>query len=455
MPGPISPRVETSSVEHPQTEAAPSGSAPPPPPGKDGVTKYDPSELTALLSTDVSRFDFFVTGKEAKAALAKLEQLEPAEFYAAMQALSKGGQLETLLDKLSWADQCRFLALAADKGSIERTPAEPGKGPLDPPGQPALFHMSREFPRCLNDLIHEHSKAQFAEYTREYTAYSARYEEAVGKCTSLRDIQKLGPPAPIDVAREHVAIGDPLEDAYAVDFGKQRAPTPTHAYLAVADRMSELTGEKRDGAAWFEVKLEFAYGPAVAEVGGRLGPHEQKLEKKAGVAVGGVLAPGLVGEAREMSDGSSTGTVVLGPVEASTTIKDGKAEKVAVGGGGAKVTLERGGAQLDLDLAKSGPAKGGVWAAGNRKQAEVRAGLHGSVKVGDAAAKAQVGAGARVLREETVRRALSNSHDVFKVPPELEAGTKWSALPPARREALEKFGWTPDDWATALAGGAS
>ena len=77
------------------------------------------------------------------------------------------------------------------------------------------------------------------------------------------------------------------------------------------------------------------------------------------------------------------------------------------------------------------------------------------LEAGDVEVEGRIGVGVRGLREETVRRALSSSNDVFAPPKELEAHTAWQALPHQRRDELTKFGWTETDWKTALAGGAS
>lgn len=458
MPGPISARTEGPSVEpqHDLPTPTPASGPAHAAPARNDVSAYDATELRTLLSTDASRFDFFVTEKEAKTALSKLENLAPADFYAAMQSLAKGGQLETLLDKLSWEDQCRFLSMAADKGSLERTPATAGKGKLHPPGQPELFHMSREFPRCLNDLIHEHSKAQYAEFKRDYDAYTQRYQDALGKCGSLLEIQQLGRPAQAGVTREHVAIGDPLENAYAQDWGRFSDASPMRAYEAVANRMSELTGEKRDGTAWFEFKLERSVPLLTTELTGRLGPHEHEVKEKVGVVAGGELRGATV-KVKTFSDKTDSVSVSGKGVEVSvTTSREEGYKKSSLKAGPVKVAHEKDGGGVELTPFKveagDNSAELGSWAAGNRKDAEIRGGVRGGMKVADVEVKGQVGVGVRVLREETVARALSSSHDVFKVPPELEARVPWRELDPARTKALEKFGWTEAHWATALGG---
>lgn len=458
-------RIASGTAENVQTDlpatddtSSPARARPAPyPTQKNGVSTFDASELQQLLSTDASSLDFFVTHQEATTALNKLEQLAPADFYKAMQSLGEGGQLATMLDKLEWEDQCRFLRVASEKGSVEARPEEKAKGPLNPPGQPKLYVMNRELPRCVNDLIHEHSKAQYGQFVRDYREYSARYEDAVSQCKSLREIQQLGRPASAYVAREYTAVGDRRSDAYDRDFSRLNNASELKPYLAVANRMSDLTGEVRDGAAWFEFKLETkSQDGVVHERNGRAGPNEPRTMTD---AVGVELEYGE-GEAKykELSDGSTEATAAIPLGEVSLTMKRGAFDEAALELGPVKLTQETGGTAL-VELTalrlKDDGLELGSWAAGGVITREIRGGVRGKLEAGDVEVEGRIGVGVRGLREETVRRALSSSNDVFAPPKELEAHTAWQALPHQRRDELTKFGWTETDWKTALAGGAS
>lgn len=459
-------RIASGTAENVQTDlpatddtSSPARARPAPyPTQKNGVSTFDASELQQLLSTDASSLDFFVTHQEATTALNKLEQLAPADFYKAMNSLGEGGQLATMLDKLDWGDQCRFLRMASEKGSVETRPEEKAKGPLNPPGQPTLYVMKRELPRCVNDLIHEHSKAQYGQFVRDYREYSARYEDAVSRCTSLREIQQLGRPASAYVAREYTAVGDRRSAAYDRDFSRFNNASELKPYLAVANRMSDLTGEVRDGAAWFEFKIEKQTPDGLStEDAGRFGAGQPAEEKRS--AAMKLKGPGFA--LKQSAEASTLSTKALG-VEGSVTTKEGTYAKSSLKAGPLKLINEKnGGAGVELTPLKYGQdgealkAELGSWAAGNTSAKDIRAGVRGKVEVDKAEVQLHVGFGVRGLREETVRRALSSSNDVFAPPKELEAHTAWQALPQQRRDELTKFGWTETDWKTALAGGAS
>ncbi len=443
----------------PTDEAPPAVGTRAPSATTNGVSTYDATELRRQLSTDVASLDFYVTQKEATSALNTLEQLPPADFYKAMKTLGSSGHLETMLDKLTWEDQCRFLKMAAAKGSVILEPERKQKGKLNPPGQPALYRMDRELPRCVNDLIHEHSKAQYGQFVRDYREYSARYEDAVSQCKSLRELQQLGRPASTYVAREYTAVGDRRSDAYDRDFSRFNNASELKPYLAVANRMSDLTGEVKDGAAWFEFKLETKSPDGlVREKNGRAGPNEPRTVTD---AVGVELDSGE-GKAKykELSDGSTEATAAIPMGEVSLTMKRGAFDEASLELGPVKLTQETGGSTLveltALRLKEEGLEVGlGSWAAGGVSTREIRGGARGKIEAGGAEVEGRIGFGVRGLREETVRRALSSSNDVFAPPKELEAHTAWQALPQQRRDELTKFGWTETDWKTALAGGVS
>ncbi|MEW5737975.1 MAG: hypothetical protein AB1938_03560 [Myxococcota bacterium] len=423
-------------------------------------------ELKTLLTTDLGRFDVVVTGDEAQRALNSLATLSPSDFRQVMAELQAEGLVDVMLEKLPWAQQCRFLEVAHEKGYLEREAGEAPRGPFEPPRAPDLYRMQATLPRCVNDLIHEHSKASVEAYKRDYDAYVERYAEGVSRCGSLAEVRALGRPLQPSTTWELRDFRDPRSDFYERDWAVGRCvASPLAAYAAVADRMAELSGERKDGSFWFEAKLEgqvagFAFDADVVTGD----PSRPALKGKVGMATpnltGDTYATGKIKSdgSREVAVGSKFGNV--GVSGSATFDEDMKLKKGSLNVGPVGVTTDGGTHQLNLSPLKVGAgqvkAEAGSYAAGNRAKGELKGGLQAKARLGPLMdGKAQIGFGIKGISEKTAARALSGESVFDTRLPELERGVAWAALPPARREALEKLGWSEAEWSSQLESGRS
>jgi hypothetical protein len=419
--------------------------------------------LEALLTTDVTRFDFIVTEGEARQALELLRGLAPDEFREALAALEAKGLCKVLVDHLSWDGKCELLQIAWRAGVIEREPGEQPTGVAAPPKHPDLYRQSVRLPRALNDLIHEHSQAAIIEYKRAYDEYITRYSEAVARCNSLREIRALGPPARPTDQWEYTDANDPHAARYHGDWGSSLYhSSPLAAYKAVSDRMQTLTGERRDGSAWFELKVEgqvagLAWGADVVTGDPRRGPVQLNLGAAVSTPTEDWSASGKV-----MTDGSRQVTVgksrvgAVGPVSASVTFDaDHRVKQAGVTMGIASVVASPGRAQLSLspvraDVGKAKAELGSV-ASLDARTAELRGAVAARAKVGSVlGGRLQVGFGLRGLSANGARRALGSEGVFERRWPELERGTPWAELPKARRATLEALGWDETEWNAEL-----
>lgn len=440
-------------------ETAGERGAAPLPGSAEPAARLDP-RLATLLTTDASRFDFFVTEGEAHQALEVLRGLSPADFHEAMSALQAAGLVDVLVDRLSWADQCQLLDVAARAGFVEREQGEKPTGPAEPPPHPDLYRESAKLPRALNDLIHEHSKASLAAYDVAYGAYLGRYNEAVGRCGSLQELRALGRPVAPTTTWELTDYRDPSARAYQEDWLHVSQSSPLAAYIAVADRMAELSGQRHDGAYWFEAKLESQISGVAVDVDvatGEPGRPAVKLN-------GGLAFPNLTGDtsvtAKAKADGTrevSAGTK-LGDVGLSATVAtdaDGNVKKLSGTVDLVTVSSGEGSAQLTIAPVKVGSgqtkAEAGSYAALDRTKAELRGGVSVKGRAGPLLeGKLQVGFGMKGLSMATARRALGGDSVFDRRLPELERGAAWAELPAARQQALAALGWDETQWASAL-----
>lgn len=477
MPTPIGSRFQAHTPDDVPAPSHPSSGAPPvrspqpargsaveastdrPPPPAAPSPRLDP-RIETLLTTGAGRLDILVTEGEARQALELLRGLSDADFREAIAVLQSKGLCGVLVDHLSWSDQCQFLELASRAGVVEQERGEQPSGVANPPKHPDLYRQSAQLPRALNDLIHEHSKASVAEYKQAYDAYLGRYNDAVARCHSLQEIRALGRPAEPTGTWELTDFRDPRASFYQSDWSlSQSQSSPLGAYVAVAERMESLAGQRHDGSFWFELKLESQISGVALDVDVATGDPSRDVAK----LTLGAAVPNLTGDTsvtakakldgtREVSVGTKAGDVGLSATV--TTDSSGKLKKAAATVGPVTVTGGEGTGQLGFVPVKFGAgevkAELGSVAALNREKAELKAGVTAKGKVGPLLeGKLQVTVGMRGLSPAAARRALDGDSVFDRRLPELERGAPWSALPEARRQALEALGWNEAEWRTA------
>lgn len=336
-----------------------------------------------------------VTDGHAKEALTALGTLAPRDFKLVMEKLGASGGLESLLSNLPAGGRSQFLSLAAAKGWVRGEAGKPNPTTkFDPPAGPTLYRMEPRLPACVNDAIFAESKSVVAKYRADFNAYLGRYEAAVKNTTSTAELAALGHPAQPSSDRLSIEPGLANEAQYRRDFGKQYA-SRDRAYDAVSRRVSELTHERHDGAAWLEVNVELLPkdGPAVA-----VKVDDQGVEVKKGVTMSGE-AGGVEGRVTCL-DGEVAIKGGAGPGELEVKVKNRKLTEVSGKVDGpvvVEVGLERDGkATFGLGgKAESGhqAAEVGVFTTVSPKDAELTAGISGEVKVNGHEAKVKVSVG--------------------------------------------------------------
>src|SRR5262245_55852261 len=159
-----------------------------------------------------------------------------------------------------------FLQKAVDSGYIkrERTPAAaPGK--FNPPTVPGLFRNDRQLPVEVREAIHQENLNNAHGYYKSYEQYIGRYSDAVLQAKSGEEIRAIGAPAErknlaepgVTKSKSEMDYSRFTEDWYGTLSG---FPTEARGYLAISDRMHDLTGARRAGSLWltaeFQVGLE-------------------------------------------------------------------------------------------------------------------------------------------------------------------------------------------------------
>ncbi len=414
-------------------------------------------DIKQLLSTDVNRLDFMVTEAEAKSALGALSRYSPNDFRAAVGELQRDGSLQTMIEKLPWADQIHFLEVANAKGYLEKEAGASVVGKCDPPRHPDLYREEAQLPRVVNDLIHEHSKAVVADYKTRYDAYVDRYSKAVNSCADLQQIRALGKPADPAPVWELSDHSDPGAKRYAADWNLSASESsPLHAYAAVSDRMQALQGERRDGSFWFEAKAEGQVMGLAFELDVKTGdPSRETVKVNGGLAAKVELGKGSLTR-REMLDGKSKSTVKAGSAfSASVTEKHGKVTGASVNvalpvGPAVNAAVDDGRTRLGISpvqfSANGGRGELGSYAALDAQKAELSGGLRTKLAIGSTSdLEARVGFGEKGLSAAAADAAWRDE-GIFSRPPELEAKAAWSQLPEGRRSALSMRGWTDAEW---------
>lgn len=465
------PPPPTTASEEQGNTVAPFSKTPSPaePPGAGGLSPAAQGAVDAartLLETRASKLDFFVTESEAKQALDGLSKLTPEDFAAAVGELSSRGHLATMVDKLSWEDQCRFLAVAKEKGMLKREQGDHPTGLADPPAHPDLYEHDAKLPREVNDLIHEHSKACVSQYKAEYDAYEERFVDLVKAAKTPAEIRALGRPDSGHIAWELTDFRDPANSRYDRDWDSRMACSPFKIYQAVSARMSELSGERNDGSVWFEGKLEGKLGALSGEVAVVLPPKPGASWITATGAVAGKRGPNGVetkvktdGTVEHKAKGEAKGVKIEGKVARD---RDGSIREVTADAGpvGGMYHKEKG-VGVRIAAVKAGDlAEVGAKTYVNPTTAELRGGTYAKAKTpsGFAEVKAEANMAEKGLTPRSSARALAHlsghREGVLDTPEELEQGKSWASLSPQRKEFLQGLRWSKEEWTARLPAGS-
>lgn len=491
----VSPGAKAGPTEpaHPtgpqRNHTAPYAGSPSPQPEattSEGLSKSVQGALTSarrLLESDVTRLDLMVTESEAKQALAALAPLDKKDFAAAVQELSSSGHLATMVEKLPWEDQCRFLELAQEKGLVRRASGELAQGVAQPPAPPSHYLHDAKLPREVNDLIHEHSRVLVSQYKQEYGEYLERFCALIDAAKTYAELRALGEPASGHTTWELCDYQDPMTDRYNRDWSASDGCSATRAYRALSSRKAELEGERADGSMWVEGKLEVQLDDLSAEINyafppkpGETSANSVKVgyrEKKP--LPGGRLPMPVEHSVRARSDGSVEVKVATNrsavpalankpetEVKVVTDLK-GNVTEAAVDPGPVGVAYDaKKGVGVRVTVSKSANHELGSKAFVNPTTAELRGGAYGKLKASESGVKVELkGEGNVVVKgippkhaAQSLAHLTGNREGFWSRPAELIDGVPWSSLSPQRREFLEGLGWTEDEWTKPKAEGS-
>jgi len=491
----VSPAAKAGPTEpaHPtapqRNQTAPYAGSPLPPPAEappEGLSQSAQGAVTSargLLETDVTRLDLVVTQSEAKQALAALAPLDKKDFAAAVQELSSSGHLATMLEKLPWEDQCRFLELAQEKGLVRRASGEQPQGVAQPPAQPSHYLHDAKLPREVNDLIHEHSKALVSQYKQEYGEYLDRFCALIDAAKTYAELRALGEPASGHTTWELYDYQDPMTDSYNRDWSASDGCSATRAYRTLSNRKAELEGERSDGSMWVEGKLEVQLDDWSAELNYAFPPKPGEPSANS-VKVGYRTKNPLPGERLPMPIEPSVKAKTDGSVEVKVATNrsavkgmenkpeaevkvvvdsKGNVTEAAVDPGPVGVAYDaKKGVGVRVTVSKSANHELGSKAFVNPTTAELRGGVYGKLKASESGVKVEIkGEGNVVVKgippkhaAQSLAHLTGNREGFWSRPAELLDGVPWSGLSPQRREFLEGLGWTEAQWTKPRAEGS-
>ena len=126
---------------------------------------------------------------------------------------------------------------------------------------PRLLKNDRYLPTEVREAIHEQNLHNVCHYYRSYGEYIDRYAAAVLKAKSGEEIRAIGQP----VDRKNMSEPGVMKSRGEVDYSRftkdwygalSGFPTEARGYLAISDRMHDLTGAKRAGSVWFTSEFQ-------------------------------------------------------------------------------------------------------------------------------------------------------------------------------------------------------
>ncbi|WP_257446559.1 hypothetical protein [Archangium lipolyticum] len=396
------------------------------------------ADIRTRLHTDWK--DWAITDADVRGVHAQLEKLPAGDYARMLERMDKDGLLAKYVERMSPEARKEFLGQAERKGYIT---SEPGRkappAPLEPPGVPAIYRNEARLPACVRELVHESNRMAKRTHHDAHEAYVKRYAEQVMRAKSLLEIRSLGEPV------EHFKVGDGLVHPHpdSERFRESWSRVPGNdmrnvAYEAVSRRMADLTGRMRPGSFWFKAEVELK--AELAGVGFKAGAEmtlTQDGQMKWAPKGGAEVTRGVVKVGTEFSEsGEPKWSVGLEHAPGSL----GKKDPMSVG-----ISADsEGSVRMEL------PAGGGFGAYSefNQKEGTFGGGVSFGRKLGeDGEVKLGVGFGMQGARLERARDVASTENGTLFGPlPEQEQRLRWEEIPLARRERMERDGWTSELW---------
>jgi len=393
-------------------------------------------EIKSSLTSDWK--DWAVTDADVRRVHEQLEKLSPADYRKMMERMERSGLLEKYLAEAEPSSRGAFLAQAERKGYVSSVPAEKAAfAIIQPPDGPVFFRNEKALPSPVREAIHGANVSAACAYYAAHKAYVKQYAERVREAGNPLDIRRMGEPvAPLSTSEPGLDSSHPDHDAFRRSWTRAVRATDNRvgAYVAVSERMADLSGIQRPGSFWFkaEAELKAELGPLSLKLGGEVEATQY----------GKVTGKGKAGVDFEPMKGVTHG---LG-LDTS-----GKQEDSSSAGFGAFGLGVDGSGTVKMEMAATGAA--GSYAVVNTREGRFGGGV--SVKhslVEDMLeAGVSVGAGMQGARPERARDIASREPgSLFGPLPELEQRTPWGQLEPKRRERMRRDGWTAERWAEAL-----
>ena len=383
-----------------------------------------------------------VSDDDCKHAVGLLQSLPPAAYASAMKELSKSGELKVLCEAIP-SELRRELAQSAVRGGLTRLQPERSAWALSdpqPPTQPALIANPPSLPSELREVIHVDNKVRARQYEADFAAYATAYCAKAATCKTALELRQLGRvSSPADLIEPEISSADLVAKRF-VSLHNQREIGVRRATRAVSDQVSVFRRELTAGGFGLDFKLK-----------GQV-TFEDELPSK---------TKGEVGHAMNLG-GTFTqdGRVVDKHVEDEGVIAVGRGHNKLEGKFGPKghlegVAAEIAGAGLELDR-ESATFKGpiapalAVETSVNSKEATVSAALVAEQEAElfgmNFKLEGKVGFTAKGSAREYDADIGGKQEGIFGPMPELEDGTKWSALPKERREWYGRQGFDEASW---------
>lgn len=400
-----------------------------------------PQNLYQSISADLG--GFIITDYDSSQVVAKLEQLGPEAYGAAIKAMDKDGNLQKLMEQMPRELREQFLEQGHRKGLLKKEPADPVVGRFDPPQMARKFVNDPELPFPMRAAIYHQLRDDNRQYAAAYAQYQARYAEAIANARSGEEVRDIGRWVDPQPRSETFPAGDPNGEHI-----RQRGDTPPNVstskgVLALAAKMAELRGE--DGSITLKASNELKIdGPAGgASIKREVSVSDQGFKEK--ISGKGEVKEGPFSSSAEYdSEGKLKSRVGITNV-AEAEVDDQGVKSVEVNLGIGSVSVDRDGA-VELKTAKFGVPGTGVHIQGKVKADPKNGAFGADVAVAYAVGEASVGVEVNGV-SDLDREMFVKPHGAYDRPPELDSKIKWDALPAARQRELVFQGWNAEEWA--------
>lgn len=388
--------------------------------------------------------DFWVTEQQARESVALLGELSPKDYQQAINEMSSA-TMRQLLSEMDPETRATFFKQAQAKGVLTELPSvKAARTEGSPPDAPALLRNDRSLPAPLREAIHAENTERTAQYMKAFEGYIGRYSDAALTAKSPLALRMMGPPAREFLLQEPgVTYGDPVVKGTLNQGMTQREP----AAHAANDRISDFAGRRRAGSFTVTGEAKFAaeaggYGVesnaqlSITDYGKVTGKNtnEGQVKLVPGVAVG------LTSEGRTFTE--------LGTKDNNVRLENGRLVELEGKAGvlGVKLTEDK----TTLSMKALGAVPIGGFATIDEKHGAYGGGLKagGELEFGSLKVEASLKLGVTVqgVAPERLPMIASMCDDGIWGPmPELD-GTKWDAIPEARRRRLASDGWTKGNW---------